>query len=291
MTDFNRGLVSSLTRFSLFATGPIIVAGSDVGGMAAAFWRAWMAMAAMLIIALVRKNLPRETFRLTMAPGIAFGVGIGLFFSAAQLTSVANTALITVLQPLPIMIGAHFLFSERLRRPDLGWSALALGGAIFMVLAASSAGTSHLGGDLLAAASTLAGSTYFLTSKRSRTKLDTLPFMVGMFAWAGVALTPMVLIAGQSLGPYRGIEWVRLAALALLPGTGHVLINYSHGKIPLAMMGIFHLLIPVLAALLAWWFLEQGITIAQVVGMAIVAFAMTAHGLYRSRLQAAPAPG
>jgi drug/metabolite transporter (DMT)-like permease len=286
-SDFNRGLTATTIGMILFGTGPVIVAGSDVDGLAAAFWRAVLACGAMLIVALARNSIPARTVRLTVVPGLAFGVGIGLFFSAAQLTSVANTALITVLQPLPIMVGAHFIFAERIQKPDIGWSAVAIGGAVFMVLSAGSAGTSHLGGDLLSALSAVSGSIYFLSSKHSRLELDTIPFMVGMFAWAAVVLGPLALIAGQSFGGYPEIEWLRLAALAALPGLGHVLINYSHGKIPLAVMGVLHLLIPVVATLLAFWFLDQTISVAQLAGMLVVMTAMSAHSVYRSRVAAA----
>jgi drug/metabolite transporter (DMT)-like permease len=282
MSQFNRGLTATTIGMILFSTGPVIVAGSEVGGLAAAFWRACIGAATVLAIAAARGNLPRRTLRLTVAPGIAFGLGIGLFFTAAQLTSVANTALITVLQPLPIMVGGSLFFGERIRRPDVGWSVLAIAGAVFMILAANSAGTSRLSGDLIAAASTLAGSTYFLTSKRARLDLDTLPFMAGMFAWGAVALAPMMLVSGQEVWGYPGLEWLRIAALAALPGLGHVLINYSHGKIPLAVMGVLHLFIPVCSALLALWFLGQTIAVGQIVGMVVVGIAMSAHSRYRA---------
>ena len=282
MSRFNRGLTATTIGMILFSTGPVLVAGSEVGGLAAAFWRACIAAATAIAIATVRGNLPRRTLRLTAAPGIAFGFGIGLFFTAAQLTSVANTALITVLQPLPIMVGGSLFFSERIRRPDVAWSALAIAGAVFMILSANSAGTSHLGGDLIAALSTLAGSTYFLTGKRARLDLDTLPFMAGMFAWGAVALAPMMFLSGQEVWGYPGLEWLRLAALAALPGMGHVLINYSHGKIPLAVMVVLHLLIPVCSALLALWFLGQTIVGGQIVGMVVVGIAMSAHSRYRA---------
>ncbi|MEQ8715987.1 MAG: DMT family transporter [Acidimicrobiales bacterium] len=274
----------------MFSLGPVLAAEAELQGLAVAFWRAWIACAFFGLVAATKGALGWQAMRLSAFPGICFGLSIGLFFEAAQRTSVANTALIAVLIPVPMLIAARFVFSEPVGLPDAGWLAIALGGAAFMILVADNGGTSDPFGDFLAVLSTFAGAAYFVLGRRARQKVDTVPFMVGMMFWGGVVLTPLTFAAGQDLITTDGTEWLRMIAIGLIPGMGHLFINYSHASVPLVIMGLAQLLIPVGATFMAWLFLDQDITVAQLVGICIVLAALAVHTVYRSRLPT-PAPG
>lgn len=278
------GTVAVFVGFVLFGASPALVAGSSLGGMTAAFWRAWIACLVFGAVAIAFGTVRWAVLIPTAAPGLSFGLATGLFFEAAQRTSVANAALIAAMSPVPMVVAARFLFGERVGIADLGWLVLAISGTIFMILAADTAGTADVTGDLIAVISVLFSSAYFILSRHARRSVDTLPFMAGLMFWAGVMLTPMALLAGQDLVTGDGSEWTRLIAIALIPGLGHVLINYSHRSVPLVVIGLMQLVLPVAAATLAWWFLDQTITSMQAVGMAVVVFALGAHTVYRSRL-------
>lgn len=288
--SFERGLIATSVGMVLFAVGPVLVAGAELEGLAVAAWRAWIAFAAFGIFTVIRGDASMRALKLTIGPGLAFGLGIALFFSATQITSVANASLLTVMQPLPLLVAARFLFGERVGGRDLAWMLLAIAGAAFMVLSADSGGTADIRGDLLAIGGTIGGATYFVLSKRARTEIETMPFMTGMMFWGAVALTPAVLIAGQDPITTDGTEWLRLVAVGLIPGLGHMLINYSHRSVPLVLMGLFQLLMPVAAAVLAWWFLDQSLTVGQALGGAVVLAALAAHTLHRTGQSGAPDP-
>lgn len=275
------GLVATAGGFVLVSISPVIVAGSEVHGVVMAFWRSSIGFVVLALVAGARRQLSWGILKSTAPAGLSFGVSIGLFFWAAQLTSIANASLITVLQPIPMMAAAYYMFSERIERRDLAWSAMAIGAAIFLVFVSSSAGNGDTRGDALALVSITIGAGYFAFSKRSLETMGVLPFMVGMFAWASAVLTPMMLVSGEPIVPTSGNEWTRVFAIALLPGVGHILLNYAHGKAPLNMMGVLQLLIPVTATLLAYWFLDQSVSGLQLVGMAAVMGALTAHALTR----------
>ncbi|MGI9621432.1 MAG: DMT family transporter [Acidimicrobiales bacterium] len=282
--DRRLGLIAVFVGFVLFGSSPALVAGSSLGGMAAAFWRAWIACAVFGALALARRSVGWSLVIPTAAPGLSFGLATGLFFEAAQRTSVANASLIAAMSPLVMVVAARFLFGEHVGVPDIGWLTIAMSGAVFMILAADTAGTADVTGDLIAIVSVLFSSAYFILGRRARSTIDTLPFMAGVMFWAGVALTPIALLAGQDMVTGDGSEWIRLLTIALIPGLGHLLINYSHRSVPLVVIGLAQLLMPVSAAALAWWFLDQTITAMQALGMAVVVMALAAHTLYRSRL-------
>ena len=118
------------------------------------------------------------------------------------------------------------------------WGATAIAGAIFLVLASDSTGTGtgDIRGDGLAVVAIAIGAGYFVFAKQCLETMAMLPFMVGMFTWAGVAVTPMVLISGEAIMPADGEAWLSVLGVAFLPGVGHILLNYAHGKAPLKAM-------------------------------------------------------
>jgi drug/metabolite transporter (DMT)-like permease len=88
-------------------------------------------------------------------------------------------------------------------------------------------------------------------------------------------------MSGESIVPTTGDDWLRVLGVVSLPGVGHILLNYAHGKVPLNMMGVLQLLIPVTAILLAFWFLDQSVSGLQILGMAVVMATLTVHALTR----------
>lgn len=267
---------------ALFSVSPALIAGADINGLAVGFWRIWFAWAGMAVFAVGRGGLRPEVFRVTLGPGLAFGASTALFFTSVQITSVANATLIGVLQPLPLLIVGRLFFSERASSRDVGWIAVAIAGAAVMVLSARSAETGDIVGDLLAVGSLCTMAVYFSTAKRARTTTGTIPFMVGLWWWAGVAMTPILFLSGEQVLPSVGSDWTRIVFIAAIPGAGHALTNYSHEGVPLALVGVLQLFTPVGSSLLAWWLLDQTVTGLQVAGMAVVLCSLTVYTIQRS---------
>jgi len=48
------------------------------------------------------------------------------------------------------------------------------------------------------------------------------------------------------------------------------------------MMGVLNLLMPVLSTFLAFWFLDQGVTLVQFIGMAVVIATLAFHSYFRT---------
>ena len=262
---------------------PVLVAGATLEGLAVSAWRVWIAGIVYAIVTVARRRVTWHSLRATALAGLAFGLATALFFTALQLTSVANATVIAVMQPLMLLVAGRLMFGERIALGDLGWVSVALTGAVFMVLAADSAGSSDLGGDLLAAGSMFLGAGYFIFGKRARESLDTVVFMTGLLLWTTVVITPIVLVSGQTLAPPDSEEWLRLACLGLIVVFGHGLINFANGRLPLSAMGLFQLLVPVCAGLLAWLFLDQRISIWQASGMGVVLVSLGAHTRHTAR--------
>lgn len=280
------GLASTAGGFWFVSLAPVIVASSAVHGLTMAFWRSWIGAAVLGAVLLARRGFSVALLRASAPAGLCFGLSIGMFFWASQLTSIANASLITILQPIPLAVLAFFFFGESLTRIDYAFASVALAGAGVLIVAGDSSGTGDIRGDLLALASILLGAGYFAFAKQVLVSQSVVSFMVGMFVWAGVALTPVVLVSGEAVLAPSSEDWLKVLAVAFLPGIGHVLINFAHGKAPLNVMGLFQLLIPVNATLMALWFLDQSVSALQVVGMVVVIVALGMQALARSRAAA-----
>lgn len=267
---------------------PILVAGASLEALAAAAWRLWIAGLLFVIVTIARQRFSWRSLRLTVWAGLAFGIATALFFSAIQLTSVANASVISVMQPLPLLVAAKVLFSEPIRRGDLAYVGISLAGAVFMVLSTNSSGSSDLGGDILAILAMFAAAGYFIFGKRARQSLDTDVFMAGTLFWTAIVIAPVALLSGQAIMPPDSKEWLRMIGLGLILVLAHGLINFANGRLPLAVIGLFQLIVPCLAGLLAWYFLDQSIDAKQALGIAVVLISLAGHTRYTTKLQPQP---
>lgn len=276
------GVFATAGGFWFVSLAPVIVAGAGIHGVTVALWRAWIGLAMFGAVVIARRQLSWSIIRRCAPSGICFGASIGLFFWASQLTSIANASLLTVLQPVVLLVAGIVLFGERVVWRHLILGAVAIVGAIAIVLAGDSGGNGDIRGDLLAIASVVLGSGYFIFGKRVLETVDVTPFMVGVFVWAAALLSLAAIISSEPFVPDKGGDWVRVCAVAAGSGAGHYLLNFAQNKAPLNLMGVIQLLVPVNASLLAYWFLDQSVSALQVIAMTVVIGAVAMQTLDRT---------
>ena len=265
----------------LTSISPVIVADSNIHGLAMAFWRCWIAFAVLATVVLIRKDLSFDRFVSTAPAGICFGSSMGLFFWAAKITSILNATLITILLPIPLTIAAYVIFRERLTLRHIFVSMIAISGAMLIVASGSSSGTGDIKGDLLAVVAVNISAGYFISAKKTLLTVPLVEFMAGVFAWGGIVLIPMVLSTQAGIIAQSNADLGRILLVALIPGVGHLLLNYSQGKAPLNLIAVFQLIVPVVSTLLAYWILSQSVTVFQGVGMAIVIITLGINSYFK----------
>ena len=79
----------------------------------------------------------------------------------------------------------------------------------------------------------------------------------------------MALISGHGLAPPGIAEWWLVIAMAVIPGTGHLLLNYAHAHVELSEIGLINVLFNVLVPIYAWWLISESITGLTGLGVAI----------------------
>lgn len=278
-----RGIGYAAIGFFLVSLAPVIVASADVHGVAIALWRSLIGLVLVGAVAAARGQLSWQVILRAGPAGVCFGVGVGMFFWASQLTSIANASLLATLQPVVLLLAGVALFGEVMVRRDLFLGAVAIGGAALIVVAGDSGGTGDLKGDVLAAVSVMIGAGYFISGKRVLETVDVMPFMTGVFAWAVVVLAIAGFASREPLVPSNSSDWLRIAAVGVGSGAGHLFLNYAQNKAPLNLIGVVQLLVPVSATLLALWFLDQSVSMIQLIGITIAIGALALQAAFRLR--------
>ncbi len=281
------GLAASATAAAAWGVAAIFVKVADVPALVLTLYRLWVATAILLIVSLATRRTLRWRHLGAVVPGgILLAADMACFFSAVKLTSIADVTVIAALQPALVLLVAGRMFGEIITRTDIAWTALAIAGVSVVVIGPGVPTSHHLAGDVLAVASLLAWAGYFVVSKRARQATGALEYTFGVTAVGAVVLLPVVLISGQGLGVSRPGSWLWIGLLAVVPGTGHLLMNWAHRSVDVSVSSVVGASNPVFAGGAAWIFLHQTLDVVQLAG-GIVGIA--AIGVVAGRKRIVPA--
>ncbi len=268
----------------------VLAKGIAMDSLAIAAYRFWVyAFAIVAYLAVRGTPVSVRVLRHSFAGGVALAADVALFFSAVKVTTIVDATVIGSMQPVVLMALAGPLFGERIGFRNLVWAAIALGGAVAVVLASAGTPEWNLQGDLLAVGAVFGWSAYFVFSKRSKGVLSSSEFTAGTAIWVALVSTVLGLAIGQDMSWPDGTSWFWLLVMAFGSGIlGHSVMNWSLVRIPLWIGSLSTLLIPVVSSLLAWAFLSEAITLLQALAMGVVIVAL---GLIVSSSAATPTPG
>lgn len=261
----------------LYSTGPVFVQAASATGPVFSLWRLWFGVlvlgAATLVHGLVSGRwTPIRAWGWAGAAGVAFGVHQLMLFTAIKATSVADVTLITALGPVVTALLARPFFDERPGARFRLWSVVAMAGTALVVFGASAGPEGDVLGMALALGNVLFFAAFFLLSKAGRPHLDVIPFLFGVMVVASVTTAIYVLATGERIGAVSSRDLVFAAIVAVGPGAmGHFVSTYPLRWVPANVPPLMRLSTPVLAALWAWWFLGEGITVWHLSGGAVIA--------------------
>jgi len=227
------------------------------------------------------KRLSWTTARATWLGGLFLGGDMMMFYSAVRLTSIVDVSVIGALQPALVLVAARPLFGERMSRRDVLWIVLAMAGVSIAVIGPGGSAPHRVLGDLLAAGALLSFTAYWLVSKRARELTSAIEYTAGVMIFAALASTPVVVIAGQSLSRIHAGDWVWIVLLTVVPGSGHLVMNWAHRYVDASISAAISCLAPLVASVLAIPILSQSLTWLQVsgvlIGLAAIAVVAARH--------------
>lgn len=182
-----------------------------------------------------------------LARGALHATGLFIWFAALSHVTLADTTVIGFTQPIFIMLGAAWLFRERMRADR--WLAACVGlGGVLIVVAPKLSGTGGLYTLLMAASTPVFAASFLFTKSLTRYERPAV-----IVVWQAITVTlfslPPALMAWQAPTPW---EWAAFVLCGLLGSFGHYMLTRSFGAADISATQSVRFLDLVWAALLGW---------------------------------------
>ena len=274
--DRSLGIAGATLAVTAWGTSGIIVRFIDMGAFALIAYRFLLyAIVVTVVLAVRRTPVTRAGMRHSLWGGLSMGATVGLFITAVKYTTIANVTIMNALHVVVVSAVSALFFGERIRRRDIGYAAVAMGGVAVVAIGSSGSENWSLGGDLAAAGALLGWSFYFFATRRAQMKVSTHEYTACVAIYVGVISLPLAALFGQDLSWPRGEDWMWLVVLAFGLGIlGHNAMNWSLQHVPLWLASTLSLFTPVVASALAWLVLDEALSTRQMLAMALVVAAL-----------------
>ncbi|MCP5025204.1 MAG: EamA family transporter [Actinomycetia bacterium] len=269
------GTTAVLGAVTLMGIGSVVAKASDIAGPVLAFHRAWVAAVLYVVLFLaLGGRVSRASLRAAAPGGLFFGVQLAFFFSAIQLTTVANATMLIALQPVAVLLFFSKRFDEVVSGSEIAISAVALAGVGLVVFGSTGSPSWSPGGDLLAVGALACWTLYFVASKQARQTVGAVEYQGLSLIFSTAVMLPVAFLFSGTVDAGAG-KWWWIPAMVGIPGTGHLLMNWAHSRVPLALVSELTLISPVVSVGLAAAVLDgETVNATQLLGMGVVLAAL-----------------
>ncbi|MEC4892671.1 MAG: DMT family transporter [Oscillatoria sp. PMC 1051.18] len=210
-----------------------------------------------------------------IAAAIIATVSVIFFAWSLTQTSVANCTIIYNLVPIFTTLGAWLIFNQRFNSTFLIGMIIAISGAIAIGLQDLQISVNHLQGDLFSLLSVILYAGYLLLVEKLRKNLDAATILLWRCGVGSILLLAIVLLAGEELFPVSFGGWLAAISLAIVSQViGQGLIAYTLNKLSSSFVAISFLLIPTLAAILAWFIFDEKLNLLNILSFLVVLLGM-----------------
>lgn len=213
------------------------------------------------------KLIKRRDWGLLFLSGLFLALHFLLWMGSLKLTTVASSTIILALQPVFVLIGAFFLFKERTNQASLAGMAVAICGAVFIGWGDIGISPENLLGDALSLFGTLAVAVHMLIGQHLLSRIPSFFYSLMVFISAILVFACYNVAAGVSMVGYSAHDWTIFFLLAIVPTVfGHVLFNWLMKYVSATTISVNILGEPVGASILAYFMLNEHITLFQGAG-------------------------
>lgn len=263
-------LIAGIACLSLSA---IFVKKADVNGLASAFYRVAIALAAVAPVYLVRKRErpDRRDRLLCLAAGVLFGMDLGFWNQSVMLSNATIPSILVNLSSIWVGVGAAVFLKEKTGAAHWLGNLLALAGVVIIV-GADRVAQVHADRSVayaLTASVLFAGHT--LLMKLARSRMSTLTVLFYSLIGSLLPLLAVCLVKRVPLAGFGASSWFYLVCIGLvIQVAGYFSVNYALGYLPSSKVTLARLSEPVLTAVLASVLLSEAITRREALGGAVV---------------------
>jgi drug/metabolite transporter (DMT)-like permease len=221
---------------------------------------------------------PGQGARLFWMGALGFAAAFALSHWGIARSSATNAALLIVVEPLTLVALGPLLLAERLRWREAAGAALAVAGAVLVVVNGVPGLTleilPHWRGDLLLALSGVAYASYSLLGRTVLTNANAAAVTARSIVWGALVMAP--LAAAEWLGGARPVLTMSAVATTLylalvITAGGYFAWNWALARVEASRAAPFLTLQPVVGALLGALVLGERVTGFTVAGGVLVA--------------------
>ena len=258
------------------AAGPWMVRLSDVGPVAAAFWRLALAIPFLAWFAWRQsRGRPLPGWGLIVAVivgGLFFAADLAAWHEGILRTRLANATLFGNFASFLFAIYG-FLLLRRLPGPvQLGALLLAAVGAVLLIGRSFELSPQHFTGDLLALLAGLFYTFYLIAVDRARRVMAPWPVLAVATAAGALPLLFFSIALGEQVMP---VDWTPIVLLSLgsqLIGQG--LLVYAMGHLSPVVVGLCFLTQPVASAAIGWFAYQERLSLGDALGALLICAAL-----------------
>jgi drug/metabolite transporter (DMT)-like permease len=256
-------LVAGIISLSMSA---IFVRWAQAPGVISSFYRMGIASIIMVIPFVIqfrnkKVSLPSRGVLFAFLGGFAFSLDMVFWSTGVVMSGASIPTLLANTTPIWVGLGSWLLLKEK--RRGVFWLGLLItvgGASMILVYDMNQSAELGLGGffGILAA---VFYSGFHLASQRGREYLDTLSYFWISTTVSAAFLFIYALILGEPLVGYDQNTWVSFIGMGvLIQVLGWMLINYTQGHLPAAIVSPSMMAQPILAALFAVVLLNEKLT-------------------------------
>lgn len=258
------------------AMGPWAVRLTDTGPVAAGFWRLFLALPFLALLARANGEklggIGRPVLLLVVLAGVVFALDLASWHIGIGKTRLGNATLFGNSGSLVLMVWGFVLLRRMPRISE--WLAIvfALSGAAILMNESLQISTQTLVGDLFCLLAGLFYAGYLLILQNARARLGSW----ALLTWSSLAGAPVLLALALLLGePVWPGNWTPIIALFILSQlVGQGLLVFSLRHFPPLVIGLALLTQPALAALSGWFAFGEAIGWSDAAGMLLLGLAL-----------------
>ncbi len=202
-----------------------------------------------------------------------------VFLYGMKYTTATEGALFYALTPIFVMLLSRKYLNEKITTTKIAGTAMAFTGVVVVILSKGSFADNgfhlqleHVKGDALIFVAVVSWATYTTLGRKLIIEYGAINATVFTALFGTIIYAPIGVWSsvGYNYGGLSGGQWMQVLYLSL--GTsiaGYVLWYYALGKIEASKVAVFTNGQPVITAIMAYLFLDQGLSVAFAVGAVI----------------------
>ena len=220
-------------------------------------------------------QLGRREVGLCLLSGLFLALHFWTWISSLEYTSVASSAALVTTNPLWVGLASAVLLRERPGIAAIAGIALTVAGSV-LIFSADSGGSGRTAtnpslGNTLALIGAISASGYLLVGRVLRSHISLTAYVCLAYTVAALLLGTATAVSGAVPMALSAAAWGFMALLAIGPQLiGHTAFNWAVRRLTATFVAIAILGEPVGAALLAWFFLDEGFTALQLTGFVVL---------------------